>query len=70
MKTQTLKKRKDAKMDDNRDDNLKFSSHPFLSTLVSQKCNSISGATVNQHPPVHHPLDAHYYSVVDELQLS
>ncbi len=19
------------------------------------------------HPPVHHPLDAHYYSVVDEL---
>jgi hypothetical protein len=25
---------------------------------------------VNQHPPVHHPLDAHYYSVVDEPQLS
>ncbi len=28
-------------------------------------------ATVNQlHPPVHHPLDAGYYSVVDEPQLS
>jgi hypothetical protein len=27
-------------------------------------------ATVNQHPPMYHPLDAHYYSVVDELQLS
>jgi hypothetical protein len=26
--------------------------------------------TVNQHPPVHHPLDARYYSVVDEPQLS
>jgi len=27
-------------------------------------------ATMNQHPPVHHPLDARYYSVVDEPQLS
>jgi hypothetical protein len=27
-------------------------------------------ATVNQHPPVHHPLDVHYYSVVYEPQLS
>jgi hypothetical protein len=27
-------------------------------------------ATVNQHPSVHHPLDACYYSVVDEPQLS
>jgi hypothetical protein len=27
-------------------------------------------ATVNQHPPVHHPLDVRYYSVVDEPQLS
>jgi len=27
-------------------------------------------ATVNQHPPVHHPLDARYYSVMDEPQLS
>ncbi len=27
-------------------------------------------ATVNQHPPEHQPLDAHYYLVVDELQLS
>jgi hypothetical protein len=27
-------------------------------------------ATVNQHPPAHHPMDGHYYSVVDEAQLS
>jgi len=27
-------------------------------------------ATVNQHPPADHPLDAFYYSVVDEPQLS
>jgi hypothetical protein len=27
-------------------------------------------ATVNQHPPAHHPLDAYYYSVLDEPQLS
>jgi hypothetical protein len=27
-------------------------------------------ATLNQHPPAHHPLDAPYYSVVDEPQLS
>jgi len=27
-------------------------------------------ATVNQHPPVHHPLDACYDSVVDDPQLS
>jgi hypothetical protein len=26
--------------------------------------------TVNQHPPTHHQLDAPYYSVVDEPQLS
>jgi hypothetical protein len=26
-------------------------------------------AVVNQHPPLHHPLDAHYHSVVDEPQL-
>jgi len=27
-------------------------------------------ATLNQHPPEHHPLDACYYSVVDKPQLS
>jgi hypothetical protein len=27
-------------------------------------------ATVNQNPPEHQPLDAHYYSVVDEPQPS
>jgi hypothetical protein len=26
--------------------------------------------TVNQHPSAHHPLDACYYSVVDEPQLN
>jgi hypothetical protein len=26
------------------------------------------GATMNHHPPVHHPLDVSYYSVVDEPQ--
>jgi hypothetical protein len=24
-------------------------------------------ATMNGHKPTHHPLDAHYYSIVDEL---
>jgi len=28
------------------------------------------GVTVKRHPVVHHPLDALYYSVVDEPQLS
>jgi hypothetical protein len=27
-------------------------------------------ATMNQHPPAHHPLDASHYSVVDEPKLS
>jgi len=31
---------------------------------------STASATVNQHTPVHQPLDACYYSVVDEPQLS
>jgi hypothetical protein len=35
-----------------------------------QETQNNTGATVNQHPPVHHPLDASYYSVVDEPQLS
>jgi len=30
----------------------------------------IYAATVNQHPPVHHPLDACYDSVMDDPQLS
>ncbi len=30
----------------------------------------IAGQRVNQHPPAHHPLDAHYDSDVDEPQLS
>jgi hypothetical protein len=35
--------------------------HLQLSTLM---------ATANQHPLAHHPLDACYYSIVDEPQLS
>jgi hypothetical protein len=31
--------------------------------------NWFEDATVNQQPPAHHPLDAHYYSVVDEPQM-
>jgi len=31
-------------------------------------CNCL--ATVNQHPPAHHPLNDGYHSVTDELQLS
>jgi hypothetical protein len=27
-------------------------------------------ATTNKHPSAHHPLDAHYYSIVDEPQIS
>jgi hypothetical protein len=30
----------------------------------------MNSATFNQHPQAHHPLDAYYYSVVDEPQLS
>jgi hypothetical protein len=30
----------------------------------------ISWAIMNQHPPIDHPLNACYYSIVDELQLS
>jgi hypothetical protein len=41
---------------------LNFCIPPLICTIVL--------ATVNQHPPVHHPLDAHYFSVVDESQLS
>jgi len=29
-----------------------------------------TSAMVNEHLPMHHPLDVHYYSVVDESQLS
>jgi hypothetical protein len=44
--------------------------------LTLQVCDSQhkeyynTGATVNQHPPAHHPLDACYYSVMDEPQMS
>jgi hypothetical protein len=39
--------------------------HPFGSAG-----RYIAIATTNQHPPVHHRLDARYYSLVDELQPS
>jgi len=35
-----------------------------------QKLRSRALATVNQHPPVHHPMDEGYDSIVDEPQLS
>jgi hypothetical protein len=44
--------------------------------LTIQICDSqheeyyLTGAKVNQHPPAHHPLDACYYSVMDEPQMS
>jgi hypothetical protein len=48
------------------DDTYKYS---FLVQTVVGHTVSLS-ATLNQHPPVHHPLDARYYSVMDEPQLS
>ncbi len=50
--------------------------HPSSSLSPSQRLQtpaSIKPAyqgTVNHHPAVHHPLDASYYSVVDEPQLT
>jgi hypothetical protein len=41
---------------------------PTLATLGPS--NYTRGVTVNQHPRVHHPLDACNYLVVDEPQLS
>ncbi len=40
----------------------------FFIPTTDQK-NGILQPMDQQHPPVHHPLDACYYSVVDELQL-
>jgi hypothetical protein len=40
---------------------------PFLHVFDMEKYDS--PATANQHPPGDHPLDARYYSVVDEPQL-
>jgi hypothetical protein len=37
---------------------------------LKPELRSIVGTTVNQHPPTHHPLDACYYSVMDEPQQS
>jgi hypothetical protein len=41
----------------------------FSILLINMKNGTIYDETYlrPQHPPVHHPLDAHYYSVVDEL---
>ncbi len=38
--------------------------------IDTSSSSSSSSGPVNQHPPQHHPLDACYYSVVDEPQLS
>jgi hypothetical protein len=44
--------------------------HDYAPLGSKDKMTPTLKATVNQHPPVHHPLDAQYYSVVDEPQLS
>jgi hypothetical protein len=42
-----------------------------LSLVHGSFCrHAIDWATVNQHPPAHHPLNVRYYSHVDEPQLS
>jgi hypothetical protein len=41
-----------------------------LANQLMKPLNPHHRATVSQHPPVHHPLDARYYSVVHEPQLS
>jgi len=38
----------------------------FLGPTQKGQGGSVRAATVNQHPPTHHPLDAHYYSVLDD----
>jgi hypothetical protein len=45
---------------------------PYLPICIGNHihCGKGNRTMVNQPPPVHHPLDACYYSVVDELQLS
>ncbi len=49
--------------------------HPLLYVIIEKLipiihvCVYVISATLNQHPPAHHPLDVHYYSVVDEPQL-
>jgi hypothetical protein len=40
---------------------------PILRTYLPTYIVMVTG---NQHTPVHHPVDAYYYSVMDEPQLS
>ncbi len=42
----------------------------LLITQVMRAKLVLNQPQLNQHPPVHHPLDACYYSVVDEPHLS
>jgi hypothetical protein len=43
------------------------SSHLMTAPIFAAAlCSSSNKAAVNRHPQVHYPLDAHYYSVVDE----
>jgi hypothetical protein len=44
--------------------------HEGMITDNTSSSSSSSSGPMNQHPPPHHPLDACYYSVVDEAQLS
>jgi len=40
-----------------------------LFLLLTSVCVDPNRAMVDQHPLVHHPLDACYYLIADELQL-
>jgi hypothetical protein len=41
-----------------------------ITTCLASQNKCIKRATVSQHPPAHHPLDAPYYSIMDVPQLS
>jgi hypothetical protein len=41
---------------------------PAGKNVFKKRC--LNRAKVNQHPPLHHPLDYPYYLLVDESQLS
>jgi hypothetical protein len=53
-------------------DSLEFKGKIFnakFEVFNDKKKSPTCRATMNQHPPAHHPLDARYFSVVDETQL-
>jgi hypothetical protein len=44
--------------------------HYLLELSHEDNTEQHNARVVNQHPPVHHPLDASYFSVMDEPQMS